>query len=82
MKTTVDQAGRVVIPKQLRDDVGLNGGVEVEIAAVDGRIEIEPVGPPMRMVRRNGLLVAEIEDYDGPPLTAEQVREVLERVRR
>jgi AbrB family looped-hinge helix DNA binding protein len=81
MKTTIDGAGRVVVPKALRDELGLVGGAEVEINAVDGRIEIEPVTSHVRLERKRGRLVA-ASDREMPVLTAEQVRALLEKLRR
>ena len=81
MRTTIDAAGRVVVPKAIREELGLRPGQEIEISLRDGRIEIEPVTTPMRLVDHRGLLVAEAQGT-VPPLTAEQVRETLERVRR
>lgn len=43
MKTTIDAAGRVVVPKQLRIRLGLSGGTEVEIGERDGAVQIRPV---------------------------------------
>ena len=42
MKTTIDNAGRIVIPKNMRARLGLTGGQAVEIRETSGRIEIEP----------------------------------------
>jgi AbrB family looped-hinge helix DNA binding protein len=81
MRTTIDMAGRVVIPKPLRDELGLRGGQEIEVTARDGHIEIEPAPTPMRLVRRKGVLVAQPE-ASLPRLTTQEVREALERVRR
>ena len=81
MRTTIDKAGRIVVPKAMRDELGLNGGTEVEISLVDGRIEIDRIPTPVRLERRNGRLVA-IADREMPPLTAEMVRETLEKIRR
>lgn len=81
MRTTIDRAGRVVIPKALRDELGLRGGHEIEITFRDGHIEIEPAPTSMRLVRRKGLLIAEPEN-SLPPLTAGEVRDTQERVRR
>ncbi|MGH3616317.1 MAG: AbrB/MazE/SpoVT family DNA-binding domain-containing protein [Pseudonocardia sp.] len=81
MRTTIDAAGRVVIPKQLREAADLEPGQELEIVERDGRIEIEPVAPRMRLVERDGFLAAEIEG-EVQPITPEQVRDVLERTRR
>ncbi len=43
MKTTIDRAGRLVIPRSLRDRIGLAGGGEVEIQLDGAAIRIEPV---------------------------------------
>jgi len=83
MRTTIDGAGRVVIPKSLRDEAGLVAGTELEIELRDGRIEIEPAPLPARVVERDGSVVIEpIGDVELPPLTTEDVRDLLERVRR
>jgi AbrB family looped-hinge helix DNA binding protein len=42
MRTTIDKAGRVVIPRQLRDRVGIAPG-EVEITVDGAAVRIEPV---------------------------------------
>jgi AbrB family looped-hinge helix DNA binding protein len=42
MRTTIDKAGRLVIPKPLRDQVGLRPG-EVELTADGTGIRVEPL---------------------------------------
>ena len=42
MKTTIDKAGRVVIPKKIRDAAGIEPGMELDVRLCDGRVEIEP----------------------------------------
>jgi AbrB family looped-hinge helix DNA binding protein len=81
MRAAIDAAGRVVIPKQLRDELALVPGAELEVRAVEGRLEIEPVGVAMHLERRHDGPVA-VADEEVPELTAEAVREVLERTRR
>lgn len=56
-------------------------GQELELNAVDGRLEIEHQATPMRLERRGKRLVA-VTDREMPTLTAEAVRETLEQVRR
>lgn len=82
MRTTIDAAGRVVIPKPMRDELGLRGGDEVELTIREGRIELEASSKPVLLVEREGFLAAEIEEDDSAPLTASEVRDLLERLRR
>jgi AbrB family looped-hinge helix DNA binding protein len=82
MRTTIDAAGRVVIPKQLRQAASLEPGQELEITERDGRIEIEPVSVPVQLVERDGFVAAEVAEEDTPALTASEVRDLLERTRR
>ena len=82
MRSTIDKAGRVVVPKAMRDELGLTGGTEIEIGLVDGKIEIEAAPGDIRLERgADGRLVA-VSDRVLPVLTAERVREVLEQIRR
>lgn len=81
MKATLDSAGRLVVPKALRQALGLKPGQPLEIRAGDGRLEIEIAPTPMRL-RKRGKGVVAVPDEVLPVLTAEQVRETLERVRR
>jgi AbrB family looped-hinge helix DNA binding protein len=81
MRTAIDAAGRVVVPKALRDTLGLAAGQPLEIVERDGRLEIVPAPTPMRLVD-DGDGVAAVADAEMPVLTAAMVRETLERVRR
>jgi AbrB family looped-hinge helix DNA binding protein len=42
MRTTIDRAGRLVIPKTLRDRLGLVPG-EVEVSADGAALRVEPI---------------------------------------
>jgi AbrB family looped-hinge helix DNA binding protein len=42
MRTTIDKAGRLVVPKILRDQLGLATG-EVEVTADGNALRVEPV---------------------------------------
>jgi AbrB family looped-hinge helix DNA binding protein len=81
MKATIDAAGRIVVPKSLRQALGLKPGQPLEIRAGDGRLEIEIASTPMQLKKRGKGIVA-VPDAELPALTAELVRETLERVRR
>lgn len=81
MRATIDAAGRLVVPKALREELGFDAGRELELRAVDGRLEVELEPTPMRLEQRDGDLVA-VTDRGMPELTPEIVRETLERIRR
>ncbi len=82
MRTTMVASGRIVVPKAVREAAGFQAGQELEICEHDGRVEIEIASKPIRLIERDGFLAAEAEDDEGPPLTTEQVRALLERERR
>ena len=57
MKTTIDGAGRVVVPKRLREQCGLSPGVELVIEAVADGVMIRPAHAQPALVERDGVLV-------------------------
>lgn len=81
MRTVIDSAGRVVVPKAAREELGLTPGTELELRVVDQRLEIGVPATLMRLVDDKHGPVA-VADQEMPVLTAELVRETLERVRR
>lgn len=81
MKTSIDSAGRIVVPKPLRQLLGFRPGIPLQLRISDGRLEIEVAATPMRLRKRGKGLVA-VPDAELPELTAEMVRDTLERVRR
>jgi len=81
MITTIDKAGRIVVPKAMREALDLDAGRRVEIVVEDGRVVIGPAPVPKRLEVRAGRPVV-VADGPMPALTTEMVREVLESVRR
>lgn len=81
MKTTIDRAGRLVVPKKIRDAAGISAGSELTIRVADGRIEIEPAPLEVRLVKRGSLMVA-VPRKRVARLTAETVGQTLDRLRR
>ena len=81
IRTTIDAAGRIVVPKAMREALDLKPGQTLEIRAGDGRLEIEAAATPMSLRKRGKGMVA-VPEKDLPELTAAEVRETLERIRR
>lgn len=79
MHTTIDTAGRLVVPKPLREQLGFSPGTELEMRAVDGHLEVSIPSRVRVEEGPNGVrFVAETEER----LDAAQVRELMERGRR
>jgi AbrB family looped-hinge helix DNA binding protein len=81
MQTTIDKAGRLVIPRSIRERLHLRGGETLEVEEEHGTIRIARAQRAVTLVEDHGILTAELD----PPLaatTAEEVRDVLERTRR
>ena len=58
MKTTIDKAGRVVIPAAIRERAGLKPDTELEVFVDDIAIHLVPAAPEPKLVRRSGRLTA------------------------
>jgi AbrB family looped-hinge helix DNA binding protein len=81
MRVAIDRVGRIVIPKSMRDELGIDGPSELELTAVDGKLELTVPYIKAHLEERDGWTVI-VPDEPVPPLTAEIVRETLERVRK
>jgi AbrB family looped-hinge helix DNA binding protein len=68
MKVTLDSVGRIVLPKALRDALGLAPGSTVDISRYGSGLQLVPAGRTARLTRESGVLVAtgetEIDDDD------------------
>jgi AbrB family looped-hinge helix DNA binding protein len=75
---TVDKAGRVVLPKPVRDELQLQAGDSLELEILGQEITLRPVRAKMRLHREDGMWVFTSDE----PLPANLVEETTERVRR
>jgi AbrB family looped-hinge helix DNA binding protein len=74
MRTTIDKAGRLVIPRALRDRIGLAEGGEVELELDGAAVRIEPISGS-DLLEEAGLLVI---PASGEPITNAAVRELID----
>jgi len=54
MTVKMDSAGRIVLPKPIRDHLGLTPGAELELTEADGKLTLAPAEEPSALVRENG----------------------------
>lgn len=77
----IDNAGRVVIPKAVRERAGVYGGMIFDIVARDDAvIELRPAPRAVRIATEDGLPVA-VPLEPSEPLTQDVVAETIRRLR-
>ena len=57
METTVDRFGRIVIPKRVRESLGLSPGTKMEIESVGDEVVLKPVREEPSVVDKDGVLI-------------------------
>ena len=75
--TTIDKAGRIVLPKQIRDELQLGPGDAIELEASEDRVVLRPARGSGRMRREQGVWVFD----SGRPITVETVNKTIRRIR-
>jgi AbrB family looped-hinge helix DNA binding protein len=80
IETTIDSAGRLVLPKTIREEVGILPGMTLRITVLEGKIEIEPVPRQVRILQKGPLRIA-VPVEEGPALTDETVQRVRREIR-
>jgi AbrB family looped-hinge helix DNA binding protein len=78
METTVDSVGRIVVPKQLRDSLGMQPGTTVEISAYGAGLQVLPAGRTARIVEVDGHIVA----ASDTPVTDDIIFGLIDSLRR
>lgn len=73
MRVAIDRLGRLVVPKPVREQLGLVAGTELELSVVGAGLTLEPVSGA-GFVDDDGFLV--IPASGEPTLTADDVREL------
>jgi AbrB family looped-hinge helix DNA binding protein len=76
-KLTLDSAGRVVLPKPVRDDLQVGPGDSLELESTQEQIILRPLRGTMPLRRKKGIWVFRT----GEPISAETVNQVTKEVR-
>ena len=79
--TSIDSAGRLVIPKAIRDAAGLQPGAPLLVRQRDGRVEIEPVPLEVRIEMRGRVAVA-VPNRPPPRVTTEDIERLRDQLRK
>jgi AbrB family looped-hinge helix DNA binding protein len=74
---TIDKAGRIVLPKPVRDELQLSPGDSLEVESSEERVVLRPVRGHGRVYKKQGVWVFD----SGEPLESEVVNKTIRRVR-
>jgi AbrB family looped-hinge helix DNA binding protein len=74
---TVDKAGRVILPKPVRDELQLQAGDSLELESGEDRIVLRPVRGTLPLRRKQGVWVFRTVE----PLSLMTVNETVKQVR-
>ena len=76
-KVTIDRAGRVVLPKTLRDEMRLSPGDTLDLTVKGDEVTLRPSRGTTPLQKERGVWVFRT----GRPLTADETEETLRNIR-
>jgi AbrB family looped-hinge helix DNA binding protein len=77
VRLTMDKAGRVIIPKPMREELHLEPGDALEIESAGEQITLRPVRGTGPLTQEHGVWVF----HTGQPLPASATDEMLQQIR-
>jgi AbrB family looped-hinge helix DNA binding protein len=78
MEVTIDSVGRIVVPKALRDALGLAPGTAVDLSLYGAGLQLVPAGRTARLEEVDGALIADSDTV----VTDEDVLALIDAARR
>lgn len=81
MRVAIDAVGRIVVPKPVRQQLGVSGPTELELTVADGRLELSVVDLQARVEERDGVATI-VTDTPTAALDPSSVRAAIDSVRR
>lgn len=73
----IDKAGRIVLPKPLRDELQLEPGVTLEIESSGEELTLRPMRGQVPLRKKQGVWVFR----SGEPLSGDELEKTVRRVR-
>ncbi len=70
---TIDKAGRIVIPKAVRDELNLTAGDTIELESEGECVTLRPSNPASRLIRHRGIWMYRAT---GKQITVEDINRV------
>jgi AbrB family looped-hinge helix DNA binding protein len=77
LTVTIDKAGRIVIPKEIRDELRLEPGDAIALESESERITLTPLHAGTRLRKERGVWVF----HGSKPLSLEQANELVAQTR-
>jgi len=77
IRLVIDKAGRVVIPKPLREELRLEPGDSLEMESVGEQITLRPIRGTGPLTKEHGVWVF----YAGQPIPASATDDILQKLR-
>ena len=79
-RTTMSGKGQVVIPKDVRDRLGLKPGQKLDVSESGGAVVLRPARTEPTLTMEEAVArLREIIKYDGPPVSIEEMNETIEQ---
>jgi AbrB family looped-hinge helix DNA binding protein len=76
-RLTLDKAGRIVLPKPLRDELQLEAGDTLEVESSGEEITLRPMRGHAQLRKKHGVWVYR----SGEPLSQAEVEEIVQQTR-
>jgi len=68
----VDSKGRIVLPKEVRERLGITPGTEVDINEEDGKAVVEPEDTPEQIIERMERLIEKTSSERGETIPLDE----------
>lgn len=72
---TIEEFGRILLPKQVRDQLGLNIQDRLSLEVKDGQLILQPLSQEVLTDYEEGVLVVKSEFVDSIEITIDNIRD-------